>query len=305
MATLEMSHIDLECGYRSSGGGRGSGVTSEVEEEEEGSVCFSDADDGSCHSQFYSTADGDGSYDDYSFACGSEILVDGAMESRRVSSVADPSDSLDLESGDKKGHSGSLDRDCRICHLSLVSSSPGSGIPIELGCSCKDDLAAAHKHCAETWFKIKGNKTCEICNSIARNVAGPIDIETVQQASESSAVVASTSSAPPPSTSENRTSNASGNTPSAFEREQIIGMMEKEMEYRVEMFNKLTHTCFKKCIENKRISEGILPCYTHCSDARHIPPQGYEYGDATPGVLSTRRDSCASFSIPSMKSETA
>ncbi|KAL0451081.1 UNVERIFIED_CONTAM: hypothetical protein Slati_1664500 [Sesamum latifolium] len=205
MATLEMSHIDLECGYRSSGGGRGSGVTSEVEEEE-GSVCFSDADDGSCHSQFYSTADGDGSYDDYSFAGGSEILVDGAMESRRVSSVADPSDSLDLESGEKKAHSESLDRDCRICHLSLVSSSPGSGIAIELGCSCKDDLAAAHKHCAETWFKIKGNKTCEICNSIACNVAGPInDIETVQQASESSDVVAATSSAPPPSTSENRT----------------------------------------------------------------------------------------------------
>ncbi|XP_011094945.1 uncharacterized protein LOC105174514 [Sesamum indicum] len=204
MATLEMSHIDLECGYRSSGGGRGSGVTSEVEEEEE-SVCFSDADDGSCHSQFYSTADGDGSYDDYSFACGSEILEDEAMESRRVSSVADPSDSVDLESGEKKAHLGSLERDCRICHLSLVSSSPGSGIAIELGCSCKDDLAAAHKHCAETWFKIKGNKTCEICNSIACNVAGPIDTETIQQASESSTVVAATSSAPPPSISENRT----------------------------------------------------------------------------------------------------
>jgi hypothetical protein len=33
-----------------------------------------------------------------------------------------------------------------------------SGIPMELGCSCKEDLAAAHKHCAEAWFKIKGNK---------------------------------------------------------------------------------------------------------------------------------------------------
>ncbi|KAI3474698.1 hypothetical protein Pfo_029883 [Paulownia fortunei] len=204
MATLEMSHTDLECGCRSSGGG-GSATS---EEEEEGSVCFSDADEGSCNSQFYSTADGDGSYDDYSFACGSEILEDETLESRKASSVADPSDSVDLESGglvEKKAPLGSLERDCRICHLSLVSSSPGSGIAIELGCSCKDDLAAAHKHCAETWFKIKGNKTCEICNSVARNVVGPNDIEAVQQASESSAVAATTSSAPAPSAAETRT----------------------------------------------------------------------------------------------------
>lgn len=154
----EMSHIDLECGCRSSGRG---GSTTEEEDEEEGSVCFSDADDGSCNSQFYSTADGDGSYDDYSFACGSEILEDEALDSRRASSVDDPSDGVDLDSGglsEKMACLGVVERDCRICHLSLVSCSPGSGIAIELGCSCKDDLASAHKHCAETWFKIKGNK---------------------------------------------------------------------------------------------------------------------------------------------------
>ncbi|KAD3066375.1 hypothetical protein R6Q59_019447 [Mikania micrantha] len=62
-----------------------------------------------------------------------------------------------------------VDRDCRICHLSLVDDA------IELGCCCKNDLAAAHKHCAETWFKIKGNKTCEICNSIVTNLVIPIE----------------------------------------------------------------------------------------------------------------------------------
>ncbi|KAK1437120.1 hypothetical protein QVD17_02905 [Tagetes erecta] len=62
-------------------------------------------------------------------------------------------------------------KDCRICHLSLVSDGDDDGI--ELGCCCKDDLAAAHKHCAETWFKIKGNKTCEICNSIVSNLVVP------------------------------------------------------------------------------------------------------------------------------------
>uniref|UniRef100_A0A7N0TUC0 RING-CH-type domain-containing protein n=1 Tax=Kalanchoe fedtschenkoi TaxID=63787 RepID=A0A7N0TUC0_KALFE len=61
---------------------------------------------------------------------------------------------LDLESG-----AGDVERDCRICHLSLESSDRADpDLAIVLGCSCKDDLAAAHKQCAEAWFKIKGNK---------------------------------------------------------------------------------------------------------------------------------------------------
>lgn len=73
-------------------------------------------------------------------------------------------DGVDLESGvleiNKEVHlKGDVcERDCRICHMSLDSSNQESGVSIELGCSCKHDLAAAHKHCAETWFKIKGNK---------------------------------------------------------------------------------------------------------------------------------------------------
>lgn len=128
MAALGIiSNTDLECG-----------------EDKEGSVCFSDAVEGSCNSQFN---------DDCSFACGSEILEDGDLEY------------LDLESGEKAVQEV-IERDCRICHLGLVSSSPSSGIAIQLGCSCKDDLAAAHKHCAETWFKIKGNKSVTLQFSI-------------------------------------------------------------------------------------------------------------------------------------------
>ncbi|KAK4392279.1 hypothetical protein Sango_2005700 [Sesamum angolense] len=205
MATLEMPHVDLECGRRSSAG---VGSPTSEEDEEEGSVCFSDADEGSCNSQFYSTAGGDGSYDDYSIGGSSEILEDETFESRRASSADDLSDcSVDIESGgvgEKKVHLGGVERDCRICHLSLVSSSPGSGVAIELGCSCKDDLSAAHKHCAETWFKIKGNKTCEICNSVARNVVGPNDIEAAQAASEGSVVASAASSIPAPSATETR-----------------------------------------------------------------------------------------------------
>lgn len=142
-----MAHVvDLECGRHGSRLAGGGGDTSEGEEE--GSLYFSDADEGSCHSQLYSTADG------------SEAEIAEPLESRRASSAAESDCSVDLEGGvgGSKAHLGKLDRDCRICHLSLQSPGPESGVAIELGCSCKDDLAAAHKHCAETWFKIKGNK---------------------------------------------------------------------------------------------------------------------------------------------------
>ncbi|KAJ9160243.1 hypothetical protein P3X46_025664 [Hevea brasiliensis] len=93
---------------------------------------------------------------------------------------------VDLDCGvpDIKVHLAKVERDCRICHLSLDASNQDSGLPIELGCSCKDDLAAAHNQCAEAWFKIKGNKTCEICGSIARNVASPNEVELVEQWNE-------------------------------------------------------------------------------------------------------------------------
>ncbi|KAK9279759.1 hypothetical protein L1049_013441 [Liquidambar formosana] len=72
--------------------------------------------------------------------------------------------------------------------MSWVSGNPESGIPIELGCSCKEDLAAAHKQCAETWFRIKGNTTCEICGATALNVAS----EQTNESSNATAAAAAT-----------------------------------------------------------------------------------------------------------------
>ncbi|TQD95237.1 hypothetical protein C1H46_019159 [Malus baccata] len=69
---------------------------------------------------------------------------------------------VDLESGllevKKVVHLSKVERHCRICHLGLEGgggTDPASGVPIDLGCSCKGDLGAAHKQCAETWFKIE------------------------------------------------------------------------------------------------------------------------------------------------------
>lgn len=74
---------------------------------------------------------------------------------------------MDLESGEMKMEVQNsdnektndieiLERECRICHMSLMESC--CGVAIELKCDCKGDLAAAHQHCADTWFKIRGNR---------------------------------------------------------------------------------------------------------------------------------------------------
>ncbi|XP_022893801.1 uncharacterized protein LOC111408247 [Olea europaea var. sylvestris] len=86
--------------------------------------------------------------------------------------VNSDSEEIDLESGDLDLQmQNTLEekraiRDCRICQLSseeTVNCDLGRGdeefdeVLIELGCNCKGDLGAAHKNCAETWFKIKGD----------------------------------------------------------------------------------------------------------------------------------------------------
>ncbi|TYG35912.1 hypothetical protein ES288_D13G021800v1 [Gossypium darwinii] len=116
----------------------------------------------------------------------------------RGSSVSDTSCSsssleVDLEAEvvtETKLHLDNVERDCRICHLSLDPSNQECDLPIELGCSCKDDLAAAHKQCAEAWFKIKGNRICEICGSTARNVACMNETEMTEQWNDSNDSIA-------------------------------------------------------------------------------------------------------------------
>ncbi|CAL9080871.1 uncharacterized protein LOC103988378 [Musa acuminata AAA Group] len=63
---------------------------------------------------------------------------------------------------------------CRICHLSPDRFEEGSEL-FQLGCGCKGELGVAHRHCAEAWFKVKGNRYCEICGENAKNVTGEDD----------------------------------------------------------------------------------------------------------------------------------
>jgi len=53
-----------------------------------------------------------------------------------------------------------------------------------------------------------------------------------------------------------------------FQKEQIFMAAEKEMEYRVELFNELTWNCFSKCVENKyresELNMGENSCIDRC-----------------------------------------
>ncbi|PRQ34305.1 putative E3 ubiquitin-protein ligase MARCH [Rosa chinensis] len=108
---------------------------------------------------------------------------------------------VDLESGvlELKNkvvvHLSKVERICRICHLGFEGGGlDSSGLPIDLGCSCKGDLGAAHKQCAETWFKIKGDTICEICGVVAFNIVG-------EQINEANGAIAPTSPSTQPAAS--------------------------------------------------------------------------------------------------------
>jgi hypothetical protein len=80
---------------------------------------------------------------------------------------------IDMNCGSCKDFSENSDGEmiCRICHLASgqpleatavgtpnsVNNDDKTGL-IMLGCACKDELGIAHSHCAEAWFKIKGNR---------------------------------------------------------------------------------------------------------------------------------------------------
>ncbi|KAL0328913.1 UNVERIFIED_CONTAM: hypothetical protein Scaly_2323900 [Sesamum calycinum] len=67
---------------------------------------------------------------------------------------------------------GSDRRVCRICHLNAKESGKTSLELMELGCGCKGELGIAHSLCAEAWFRVRGNRLCEICGETAKNVTG-------------------------------------------------------------------------------------------------------------------------------------
>ncbi|XP_038709403.1 uncharacterized protein LOC120004202 isoform X1 [Tripterygium wilfordii] len=109
----------------------------------------------------------------------------------KVDGVEEQSCAIDVKHGDGGGGGGIKEKCdgekvCRICHLSTEGSLENTVATmttnahmtstsmdlIQLGCGCKDELGIAHVHCAEAWFKLKGNRLCEICGQTAKNITG-------------------------------------------------------------------------------------------------------------------------------------
>lgn len=80
---------------------------------------------------------------------------------------------IDLEKG-MEDHETEEEKLCRICHLSseMVGPMDEGWELIVIGCGCKGDLGIAHRRCAEAWFRVKGNRLCEICGLTAKSIVG-------------------------------------------------------------------------------------------------------------------------------------
>lgn len=76
---------------------------------------------------------------------------------------------------------------CRICMVEL-----GEGAnTFKLECSCKGELSLAHQECAVKWFRIKGNRTCDVCKQEVKNL--PVTLLRVQTVLGSRGQLAETS----------------------------------------------------------------------------------------------------------------
>lgn len=132
-----------------------------------------------------------------------------------VGNVSQADDNVDLEKGIKAENNSEVEESdlgqasggqeykdeeeeddgrCRVCHL-VFDGGLGTNETMQLGCHCKEDLAIAHRDCAEAWFKIKGNRICEICGATAQNIIGAEDTGFMEQWNDADAASSSQSQA--------------------------------------------------------------------------------------------------------------
>ncbi|CAM8951900.1 unnamed protein product [Rhodiola kirilowii] len=89
---------------------------------------------------------------------------------------------------------------------------------IELGCSCKNDLALVHYACALKWFINHGSTICEICGCLAKNIRISDFKKVVNSLKDYEALIERTFSGEPTPTSEQTTMNVDPDAVAAIRR---------------------------------------------------------------------------------------
>lgn len=59
---------------------------------------------------------------------------------------------------------------CLICLEQLAPEDFENGEAIILECQCRGDMAMRHRTCAEKWAHVKGNRICDICKTVVKNL---------------------------------------------------------------------------------------------------------------------------------------
>ncbi|KAL0544499.1 hypothetical protein IC582_019615 [Cucumis melo] len=101
---------------------------------------------------------------------------DGDRDSKPEKQSAENVDGGSMLKKDVKGDSGSIkfigpNGEVFICKTDIeMGSCHHEDALVELGCSCKSDLALVHYACALKWFVSHGSTVCEICGCIAENI---------------------------------------------------------------------------------------------------------------------------------------